>query len=182
MRSPFPYTIQTARRSVIRPKCELHFLPPVIIFVQELFQSGRLFVFIKKRDDILFKSCSYCGGIHDVAFACPKKPKRKYKQYFSVESVEIRNFRNSVVWQEKREYIKRRDNYMCVACLVGFSGSTKRITTVGLSVHHITPLAVNFDLRLDDNNLITLCKLHHDLAENGVIPAEKLKALVSPRG
>lgn len=52
-----------------------------------------------------------------------------------------------------------------------------------LSVHHIEPLEERFDLRLENDNLVTCCSRHHEMAEAGKIPREYLHALaqVSPR-
>ena len=53
----------------------------------------------------------------------------------------------------------------------------------GLSVHHIEPLDERFDLRLEDENLITCCPWHHKMAEDGDIPRDYLHELAqtSPR-
>ena len=48
-------------------------------------------------------------------------------------------------------------------------------STARLSVHHIVPLAADFDRRDDPANLITLCDACHELAESGGIPAEALE-------
>ncbi len=48
-----------------------------------------------------------------------------------------------------------------------------------LSVHHIVPLAEDFNRRLDDGNLITLCGFHHEQAERGVISRELLLELAA---
>ena len=111
---------------------------------------GRLLC-CKKRDDSMLKSCQYCGRIHKQGEECKLKPKPKrkyYKKKLTEENKEIEKFRWSKQWQRKREYIKKRDNYMCVACLLGLRDTAKRLNTVGLSVHHIIPLAVDFDKRL----------------------------------
>ena len=52
-----------------------------------------------------------------------------------------------------------------------------------LSVHHIEPLEERLDLRLENDNLVTCCSRHHEMAEAGKIPREYLHALaqVSPR-
>ena len=47
-----------------------------------------------------------------------------------------------------------------------------------LEVHHIEKLTENYDKRLDNDNLITLCVYHHKLADNGEIPKEELKELI----
>lgn len=131
----------------------------------------------------MLKACSYCGRLHDINAVCSKKPKQKHiykksKSDYEEAPTDIRSFRNSKAWQRKREYIKRRDGYVCAACLAGLKGTKKRLNTQDLSVHHIVPLAVDFDLRLDDDNLITLCCLHHELAESGVIAVEELRKVL----
>lgn len=123
------------------------------------------------------KSCKYCNSIHDKGYVCDKKPQIKYHQ--KRDSREDK-FRSSYDWQKKREYILKRDRYLCQACLAGLNGTLSRLTTAGLSVHHIRSLKTNFDLRLDDGNLITLCNIHHEMAEKGCISANVLLKLIPP--
>jgi len=47
-----------------------------------------------------------------------------------------------------------------------------------LEVHHIERIADAWDKRLEDNNLISLCRYHHELAEKGTIPAKELKNII----
>ena len=53
--------------------------------------------------------------------------------------------------------------------------------------YHCAPeAAVDYDRRLDDDNLITLCRYHHEKAEKGLISRKKLleiaqKPAVLPR-
>jgi len=47
-----------------------------------------------------------------------------------------------------------------------------------LEVHHIERIADAWDKRLEDDNLISLCRYHHELAEKGSIPAKKLKNII----
>lgn len=47
-----------------------------------------------------------------------------------------------------------------------------------IEVHHIEPIKENFDLRLDDGNLISLCTYHHKRADRGEIPREELRRLI----
>lgn len=89
-------------------------------------------------------------------------------------------FRNSSAWRRKREEIKKRDLYLCQACLKKLRGTEKRLTTEDLSVHHIRPLKSNFEERLDNSNLITLCSYHHELAEKGAISASELLDIIPP--
>ena len=48
-----------------------------------------------------------------------------------------------------------------------------------LGVHHIVPLMADFDNRLDNDNLITLCASHHRQADAGRIPRAELAALAA---
>lgn len=130
----------------------------------------------------MMKACPYCGKIHAKGQKCDKKPKKSW-----IGDQEIRQFRNSQQWITKRDAIKERDQYLCQACLHCLYGTTQRITTDGLSVHHILPLAKSWELRMEDSNLITLCPEHHRLAERGIIGAKQLREIIkhekiSPQG
>lgn len=131
------------------------------------------------------KACKYCGGIHDSGYTCPKKPlfiRKKYtpKKYPRKRNSVADKFRSSYDWQQKRTYILKRDKYLCRACFCGLHGTVRRLTSDGLSVHHIVPIKEDFSLRLDDDNLITLCAIHHELAESGKISAEELTETIPP--
>ena len=119
------------------------------------------------------KACQYCGKIHDKNFRCEKAP--EYERGNSEDK-----FRWSYEWKCKREYIKRRDRYLCRACFCGLQGTLKRLNNSDLSVHHIIPLKIDFSKRLDDDNLITLCAAHHEMAESGEISAETLMKAIPP--
>ena len=122
----------------------------------------------------MLKSCSICGGIHKRGETCPN-----FKPIDYVKKDELYEFRNSAKWQKKREEIKLRDKHLCIACLNRLPGTIKQYNSVDLQVHHIQPLKTNWEQRLDDDNLITLCKTHHKMAEIGVISAEKLKKMIN---
>lgn len=51
------------------------------------------------------------------------------------------------------------------------------LRTDELSVHHIIPLNEDFNRRLDEDNLITLCSRHHEDAEAGKISRATLLKL-----
>ena len=57
----------------------------------------------------------------------------------------------------------RRDAHLCKLCL-----ADGLITNHDLSVHHIVPIAQDESRRLDDDNLITLCRRHHELVEGNL--------------
>lgn len=126
------------------------------------------------------KACSYCGLIHDLKFECTKKTVHIYKGYAKKRDSREEIFRSSYEWKKKRTHILKRDKYLCQACLHGLHGTSSRLTASGLSVHHIVPLKADFDLRLDDGNLITLCQAHHELAERGRITADILREITPP--
>lgn len=72
-----------------------------------------------------------------------------------------RKFYKSAAWIKKRKEIVDRDNNECQSC------KNRGLATVGqstkLDVHHIKHLENNWDLRLNNDNLITLCVTCHNL-------------------
>ena len=44
-------------------------------------------------------------------------------------------------------------------------------------MHHIVPITDAWDDRLNDDNLITLCREHHEMAEQGKISRETLRLI-----
>lgn len=63
-------------------------------------------------------------------------------------------------WRRKRAVILKRDDYQCREC--------KRYgkPTPADEVHHVLPISERPDLRLVNNNLLSLCREHHDLMHN----------------
>lgn len=122
----------------------------------------------------MLKSCKYCGRIHPSKYECPQKPKPKR------EKTEIARFRSSGEWTAKSAEIRDRDGQLCQACLREYPGTMRQYNSKGISVHHIIPLAKAWEKRLDDDNLITLCGLHHEMAECGEIRADELRDMIPP--
>lgn len=120
------------------------------------------------------RACSKCGKIHDRNFICESNNTAQSR----AESIAY-SFRNRQVWKRKSEEIRERDLNLCQICVRGLYSSRKRLNSRGLSVHHIIPLVVDYDKRLDNANLITLCSYHHELAEGGRIPANELLKLAA---
>lgn len=110
--------------------------------------------------------CPRCGGYHELGEKC-------YKNALPKKTTAADRFRQTNAWKKKAEDIKRRDLYMCQYCL-----KQGRYTFNGLSVHHITPINEDYDKRLDDDNLITLCDEHHKAAERGEISKKELLEIV----
>lgn len=116
----------------------------------------------------MFKACSRCGKIHAQGHRCYANS-RNYDKH----DAETRKFRNSKEWKHKAEEIKERDKFLCQICLKNNIFNFKE-----LSVHHITPIAENQALRLENSNLITLCEKHHKECERGKIPRTEQQAIV----
>lgn len=53
----------------------------------------------------------------------------------------------------------------------------KHLVYDDVSVHHIVPLAEDKTLAFDGYNLLTLCRYHHDMAEDGEIARDELSEL-----
>ena len=121
----------------------------------------------------MLKSCKYCGRIHESSFICSKKKEAIAKRQKKQDS-KINKFRWSKAWQRKRAEIRERDNQVCQVCVRKLHGYIRQFETDNLSVHHIVPLEVDFNKRMDNENLITLCSMHHEMAEKGDITASEL--------
>ena len=120
--------------------------------------------------EIMYRSCKYCGRIVEYNHECSLKPKKKDYQRSDIKIVK---FRKTSAWIHKSEEIRERDNYMCQYCL----HIEKKITMDTIEVHHITPIKKNWEKRLDNYNLISLCRVHHEQAENGKIPKKLLSKI-----
>lgn len=120
--------------------------------------------------------CSRCHKIHEYGKCPVQKTRHKSPTQQSA-------FRSSYAWTKTSKRIRERDNYLCQACLHNLTGDGVAYTTDGLEVHHIESLEKDFEKRLDDDNLITLCKFHHELFEDaanqkqGGIDAKKMNEI-----
>jgi 5-methylcytosine-specific restriction endonuclease McrA len=118
----------------------------------------------------MLKSCKYCNRIHDSKHDCGKKPVRK-------KDPTIKNkFRWSRRWREKAIDIKERDKYLCQLAI---RENPPRYIYTTLEVHHIIPIEEDWDLRLDEENLITLSEEWHEKAERGEITRKELFRILS---
>ena len=48
-----------------------------------------------------------------------------------------------------------------------------------MQVHHAVPINLSEDLKLDENNLITLCSKHHSMCDKGQIPYKEVKKIIN---
>lgn len=126
---------------------------------------------MQKRDvNVMLKTCSVCGKIHDYNKVCRRQTKNN--------NTKENKFRNTNKWIEKRKQIKIRDKNLCQICITGKYDTMYRYNYKQLEVHHIIPIKEDYSKRLDSSNLITLCRYHHELAESGQIPREELLKIV----
>lgn len=118
-------------------------------------------------------TCNKCGMIVERGHKCPNK------KAYNKKGTEAERFRNSANWKKKSAEIKQRDKCLCRVCLDNKYNTLSQLNYTGLEVHHITPLNEDYSKRLDNDNLITLCKTHHVMAERGEVPKEYLLRLAS---
>lgn len=120
----------------------------------------------------MLKSCSYCGRIHDSKYICKEKPIKKKT------ITEADKFRWTRIWQKKREEIKKRDLYLCQICIRELYDTVDKYNTEKLSVHHNVPINEDYDKRLDNDNLLTVCNHHHEMCESGEIPRDEVQRII----
>lgn len=122
----------------------------------------------------MYKTCSICGRIHDINIKCRRNYPYQKKRTSD-------KFRSTYEWKIKREQIKKRDKYLCVACINNIDGTVYKYNYKDLQVHHIESIEEDYSKRLDSLNLITLCPLHHKKAENSLISKKELKKLMEEK-
>lgn len=120
----------------------------------------------------MLKSCQYCGKIHDSKYICKEKPSRKK------EVTEADRFRWTGLWHRKREEIKNRDLHLCQICIRELYNTITKYNMNELSVHHNIPINEDYNRRLDNDNLITVCSYHHKMCECGEIPREVVQKII----
>ncbi|WP_419024302.1 HNH endonuclease [Emergencia sp.] len=123
------------------------------------------------------KSCSYCGRIHPKGYVCQLKPKKDIGQNRKKNRSEADRFRSTMQWRRLSERIRERDKHICQACLHGLGSPIRWRPSDPVEVHHIDPMESAFEKKDDEDNLITLCKIHHEEAEAGRIDTGTLKTI-----
>lgn len=117
----------------------------------------------------MLRACKFCGRVHDSKIVCNKVVKRVKNK------TKKDNFRSTAQWSRKSIEIRMRDRYLCQACLHNIEGTRRVIEHDLIEVHHIEPLEEEYELRLVNSNLISLCATHHKMADKGLIGKETLK-------
>lgn len=121
----------------------------------------------------MLKTCSICGKIHDFNKTCKRVSTKK----FTLES----KFRKSYQWTVKSKQIRQRDKYLCQICIRDKYDTNCLYNYKKLEVHHIVSINEDYNLRLDDMNLITLCRYHHEMAEKQIISKKELIGIVESK-
>lgn len=117
-------------------------------------------------------TCSRCG-IVKRGHICPHKTYRKRDK-----DSEAGKFRQTKAWTKKSIEIRQRDRYLCKVCEANLYNTIRQYNSDKLEVHHIIPVNEDYNKRLDNDNLISLCNYHHKLAEDGAIPRDLLQELI----
>ena len=126
----------------------------------------------------MLKSCKYCGRIHDTKYVCEQKDIAEKKRMSNRKATNALRFRRTTVWTNKSIDIRTRDKYMCLCCKAQLPGTVKQYNTSNLSVHHIVPIEEDYNLRLEDGNLMTVCDVHHEMCEAEQISRDTQRYLV----
>ena len=121
----------------------------------------------------IYKTCKYCGRIHEEGYVCSKKPRKNKKKTGAAS-----RFRSTSAWQEKRRQIKERDSYLCQVCIRDLYSTWRRYNHQDLQVHHAMPIDASEELRLENSNLITLCPMHHAMCDRGEIAYDEIKEII----
>lgn len=120
------------------------------------------------------KTCTYCRKIHDEKKKCTAK-KGYYREKNSryQKDKDYIKFIKSKQWYNKSQEIKLLDSHCCLVCK-----SLNLISPVYLEVHHIIKFRNDSRLKLDNDNLITLCIAHHKQADANKISTNELHRLI----
>ena len=120
-----------------------------------------------------YVTCKSCG-IVPRGHRCPYRTYKK-KTY----DTEADRFRQSKRWTDKSKEIRQRDRYLCRVCEADLYNTVQQYNYNTIEVHHIEKLNENYDKRLNNDNLISLCRYHHKMADDGKIPKDVLYSLIN---
>lgn len=123
----------------------------------------------------MLKTCSKCG-IVPQDHICPYRSYNKKNK-----DSKANKFRKTKAWTDKSIEVREKSKYLCSICMENKYNTINQFNFKNLSVHHIVPLEEDYNLRLENSNLICLCEFHHHMAEKGEIPREELLELVKKR-
>ena len=120
----------------------------------------------------MYKTCKMCGVVPEDHIC----PHRKSRQKSGDRQSD--RFRKTKAWTNKSIEIRQRDRYLCQVCLLNLYNTLSFLNYKTVEVHHITPINEDYNRRLDNDNLISLCSYHHKMADKGQIPRAELYEIV----
>ena len=119
-----------------------------------------------------FVTCKNCGVVRR-GHVCPH---RKSRQKSGDRQSD--RFRKTKAWTNKSIEVRQRDKFLCQICLRNLYNTLSFLNYKTVEVHHIEKLEENYDRRLDETNLISLCSYHHKMADKGDISKQVLFDIV----
>ena len=123
----------------------------------------------------MYKTCTVCGGIH--LFESNRCRKNAYNTGLDYSRKDTGYaFRQKGKYHNLAKIVREDSKNLCAVCLDEGIYNSRRV-----EVHHIEPIKNRPDLAYDYDNLVCLCKWHHEYAEKGLISKDYLKKL-PPRG
>lgn len=117
-------------------------------------------------------TCKHCG-IVERGHVCPHRKSRQKKTDKRSDA-----FRSTGAWTRKSIEVRQRDKYLCQICIRNLYNTLDFFNHTNIEVHHITPIEEDYNRRLDNDNLISLCRYHHKMADDGHIPRQVLYDIV----
>lgn len=109
---------------------------------------------------MITKLCASCGKIipfgRSRCDACEAMRTGRHKDYDThARNKKHQSFYNSNQWKQLRDIKMVEAGYQCQAC------RAHGIVVPAEEVHHIVPIDVEWDKRMDPSNLVCLCHKHH---------------------
>lgn len=71
-------------------------------------------------------------------------------------------FYKSLAWRRARKLALERDHYICQDCLAARRRGERLRPRTATVVHHVLPVETHPELRLELDNLVSLCAACHD--------------------
>lgn len=126
----------------------------------------------------IYRKCSICHGKVKAGTKCKceiKQQKERYKEYnkrirYNEENKKYSEFYNSVAWNRISKYIRIKYNGLCLMCLL-----KDKVLNPCDVVHHIEEIREDYDKRLEEKNLITLCHKCHNMLHSNYTEKDKIE-------
>lgn len=122
----------------------------------------------------IYTKCSRCRKkiLKGTVCECSKERHKEYNKRvrFNSENKKYADFYNSVAWKRLSRYIKLKYNSLCLSCLVNHN----EVVACEV-VHHIDEVREDWEARLREDNLITLCHSCHNTLHANYIEKDKLE-------